>query len=155
VSGLDDLQAQRDRATRKRVLPPKRAPRESPVELAVEKTEETPAVGLAAETATPPRVQPPAPVSLGRPAPSSAQANPPIAEDELAKYSVYFDAATDDQLTDVIIAGRKHRPKIVPSRSAVVRLALTSLFDRMTPDEIVAELAKRAPARTGTGRQRL
>jgi hypothetical protein len=76
-------------------------------------------------------------------------------EDELAKYSVYFDSRTDDQLAEVISAGRRRRPKLVPSRSAVVRLALANLFDQMSPDEIVAELAKRAPTRTRTGRQRL
>jgi hypothetical protein len=46
VSGLDDLQAQRDRATRKRVLPPKRAPRELPVELPAEEPAADPTADL-------------------------------------------------------------------------------------------------------------
>lgn len=91
-----------------------------------------------------------APVKPTPPAESSGS------EDELAKYSIYFDGIADEFLEATRVAGRRLRPKLSISRSSVVRLALERLSDSMSPDEVAAELSRNAAtARSGTGRPRL
>ena len=85
---------------------------------------------------------------------------PPVetsgAEDELAKYSIYFDGTADEFLEATRVAGRRLKPKLSISRSSVVRLALERLSDSMSPDEVALELSRNAAiARSSTGRPRL
>ncbi len=87
-------------------------------------------------------------------------APPPIEtpgpEDELAKYSIYFDGTADEFLEATRVAGRRLKPKLSISRSSVVRLALERLSDSMSPDEVAVELSRNAAlARSTTGRPRL
>lgn len=146
MSGLDDLATQRAKATKRTMPPPKTPARSTPVQLpqttATAPTELPPAIPTAA---------PAAPSALPAPAKAAAQQQ----SEELARYSIYLDTTLDDYLTDVLNAGRKRRPKIAVSRSAVVRLALTELAGRMDPDAAAAEIADKAPAAVGTGRRRL
>ena len=121
----------------------------------------------------PPSAAEPAVPSV-RPAPSATKASPrrrvkaaptksaspPVepsgAEDELAKYSIYFDGTADEFLEATRVAGRRLKPKLSISRSSVVRLALERLSDSMSPDEVAAELSRNATvAKLGTGRPRL
>lgn len=107
---------------------------------------------------------PPA-VAKVKPAPppktSAVKALPPPvetsgAEDELAKYSIYFDGTADEFLEATRVAGRRLKPKLSISRSSVVRLALERLSDSMSPDEVAFELSRNAAiARSSTGRPRL
>lgn len=94
-----------------------------------------------------------------REAPSKS-ASPPTepsgVEDELAKYSIYFDGTADEFLEATRVAGRRLKPKLSISRSSVVRLALERLSDSMSPDEVAAELSRNATvAKLATGRPRL
>jgi len=107
---------------------------------------------------------PPA-VAKVKPAPppktSAVKALPPLvetsgSEDELAKYSIYFDGTADEFLEATRVAGRRLKPKLSISRSSVVRLALERLSDSMSPDEVAFELSRNvAIARSSTGRPRL
>lgn len=107
---------------------------------------------------------PPA-VAKVKPAPppktSAVKALPPPvetsgSEDELAKYSIYFDGTADEFLEATRVAGRRLKPKLSISRSSVVRLALERLSDSMSPDDVAFELSRNAAiARSSTGRPRL
>lgn len=145
MSGLDDLATQRAKATKRTMPPPKTPARTTPVQLPKPTGSEPtdPPALPAATTAAPPPV-------ATTPAKAAAQQQ----AEELARYSIYLDTTLDDYLTEVLNAGRKRRPKLAVSRSAVVRLALTELAGRMDPAAAVAEIAKRAPATDGTGRRR-
>lgn len=151
MSGLDDLATQRERATKRTMPPPKTPARSTPVQLP--KTTAAPTEPPPPAATTTPHMTPPATSASAAPTPGRA-ARQQQAE-ELARYSIYLDATLDDYLTDVLNAGRKRRPKLAVSRSAVVRLALTELAGRMDPAAAAAEIAKRAPAVDGTGRRRL
>ncbi len=127
-----------------------------------------PAVGpsLPATAKSEPTAPAPRPALTGQPAvvkssPRPAKAAAPVAEsfgpeDDLAKYSIYFDGTADEFLEATRVAGRRLKPKLAISRSSVVRLALERLSDAMSPDEVAAELSRNAAiARTSTGRPRL
>jgi hypothetical protein len=146
TSGLDQLTAQREKTRSRQLPPPRHPPRSTPVELT------SPAVEHPATSSEPLTEATAAPPPLPRPK-SPVAVQEPVQED-LAKYSVYFDAVADEYLEATRIAGRKLKPKIAATRSAVVRLALTRLAEQMTAEEAAAELARRAPERTGTGRPR-
>lgn len=153
MNGLDDMEAARLKraSTNRRVPPPKNPPRSTAVELSLPENEPDPALLVQSLTVERAVSKPPTPTV-------AAELQQLAVTDEiteLSKYSVYFDTNMDDFLDEVQAAGRQQRPKIAPSRSAVVRLALTKLAEAMTPEQIVLELASRAPKRTGTGRQRL
>lgn len=148
MSGLDDLAAQRQKVTKRSMPPPKNPARSTPVQL----PETTPAVAAEPTLAVAPKKQPP--ISAAPSEPAKAAGERP-GDDDLARYSVYLDATLDDYLTDVLNAGRKRRPKLAVSRSAVVRLALTELASRMNPDGAAAQIAAKAPVSNGTGRKRL
>lgn len=79
----------------------------------------------------------------------------PGSEDELAKYSIYFDGTADEFLEATRVAGRRLKPKLSISRSSVVRLALERLSDSMSPDEVAFELGRNVATSRGTGRPRL
>jgi len=145
MSGLDDLATQRERATKRTMPPPKTPARSTPVQL--------PKTTAAPTEPPPPAVPPATPMSPPTTLPGKTARQQQV--EELARYSIYLDATLDDYLTDVLNAGRKRRPKLAVSRSAVVRLALTELASRMDPVAAAAEIANRAPAAAGTGRRRL
>lgn len=163
MSGLDDLAAQRQKATSRRKMPaPKRPARTTPVDLPQSAPAEVPA-DSAGGVATTPAIEAdkvmPIVAAATASSPKAASVKPTrkapenTAED-LARYSIYLDTTLDDYLSDVIDAGRRRRPRLTVSRSSVVRLALTELASRMDSAQVVAELAARAPAST-TGRPRL
>lgn len=141
--GLTQLTEKREQ--RKRSIPPSRnAPREAPVSIGAvdEPTAEQPEQAAARPVRT---------VAAAAPRPAPTQG---LAED-LAKYSIYFDAQSDEFMEAARTAGRRARPKVDASRSAVARLAIARLAEAMTPEQVVAELQRRAPAASGTGRKRL
>lgn len=160
MSGLDDLAAQREKATSRRKMPaPKRPARSTPVDLP---PATPPPVGD--DSSAGGSILPPVEadkVTLTAPAPKAATGKPAgrateatADADDLARYSIYLDTPLDDYLADVMEAGRRRRPKLTVSRSAVVRLALTELASRMDPAQVVSELAARAPE-SSIGRPRL
>jgi hypothetical protein len=129
--------------------PPRNSPRSEPVILPIADPGETISVSAA------PVADVPVPTLPQNTPPKSVEAPSFDGQEDLAKYSVYFDDTTDEFLESVRVAGRKIKPKIAASRSAVVRLALTKLAEQLTPEQVAAELARRAPEHTKTGRQRL
>jgi hypothetical protein len=84
-----------------------------------------------------------------------APASASVIIDELVKTTIHFGSEEDRFLDEVNFAGKRARPKVDASRSAVARLALRRLAEQMTSDEIVDELRRRAPTATATGRKRL
>jgi len=148
MDGLAALDAKRNR-TGRRLPPPRNAPRTQPVVAPAPATVETSPV-----VESPPAPKPFAPVQ--RPAPKVTEAKPAQVEAQppLEKASIYLDPQSDEFLESARIAGRRSKPRVDASRSAVVRLALARLAEQMTPDQVVRELVLRAPAHTGEGRRR-
>lgn len=149
MDGLAALDAKR-KSTGRRLPPPRNAPRTQPVvaPAPAPATVETPSV-----VESPPAPKPVAPVQ--QPAPKVAEVKPSRAEAQpLEKASIYLDPQGDEFLEAARIAGRRSKPRVDASRSAVVRLALARLAEQMTPDQVVRELVLRAPAHTGEGRRR-
>ncbi len=145
-NGLDALAGMRNKRTSTRTIPPPRnPPRATAVQLptqsaAPEQAAEEPQI---APSASPlPQATPPAEL-------------PPVHEVPLTKVSIYVDPNSDEFLESVRSAGRKSRPKIDASRSAVVRFALTQLAAAMTPEQIAQKLQEQAGHYGGTGRRRL
>ncbi|MCW2539646.1 MAG: hypothetical protein JWN95_1371 [Frankiales bacterium] len=151
--GLEALAKQRERArTSARTIPPSRS---------VRKTDRQPDGPSIIPGKTDTALTEPEPsTSLKRDADAGPAA--PAAEmatetsDELTRSSIYLDAAADDYLEAVRRVGRKSKPKVDASRSAVVRLALARLSSELTPEEALAELRKRvAESKQTLGRKRL
>ena len=147
-SGLDQLDAQRDKARSRQLPPPMHKPRAAQVDLPIAPAAETEPPPSAAPKAAPVR-----PVSA--PTPIKKATSQEDSVEDLAKYSIYIDTTADEYLEAVRVAGRKLRPKITATRSAVVRLALAKLAEQMTPADVAEEIARRAPERTANGRPRL
>lgn len=151
MDGLAALDAKRN-STGRRLPPPRNAPRTQPVV--------APAAAPAPATVeTPPVVEStpaPKPVApVQQPAPKAAEVKPSQVEAQpLEKASIYLDPQSDEFLESARIAGRRSKPRVDASRSAVVRLALARLAEQMTPDQVVRELVLRAPVHTGEGRRR-
>jgi len=80
---------------------------------------------------------------------------PAAATSSLAPATISLDRAAEEVLEAVRAAGRFSTPRIDSNRSATIRLAIARLAEQMTPPEIAAELARRAPTTTTTGRKRL
>lgn len=168
TNGLDALNARRNRGGGGgRSMPkPLHSPRSTPVAIpaqrtsdhdrdaAVEATTSADASAVEVETAPPPA----ATVSVtdaaeARGSEAIADTSPEV--HAVVKSSIYLDTATDDFLEEVRIRGRKSKPKIDASRSAVVRLALARLEDQMDADQVIRELLARAAPQGGPGRRRL
>ncbi|MCZ9635090.1 hypothetical protein [Rhodococcus sp. BH5] len=151
MDGLAALDAKRTRVGR-RLPPPRNAPRTQPV--VAPAPAPTPATVEAPPVVELPLTpKPVAPVQ--QPAPKVAEAKPLQVEAQpLEKASIYLDPQSDEFLESARIAGRRSKPRVDASRSAVVRLALARLAEQMTPDQVVRELVLRAPAHTGEGRRR-
>ena len=170
TDGLAALNQQRDR--RRRSIPPSRTgPRTTPVNVPMP-VEDHPAVA-APPAATEP---PPSAVPVGASEPFSASEP---GDQELVRSSIYFDSSNDAFLELVRAAGRRARPKVDASRSAVARLAVALLEEKFAPAvsggdpavrdrarvegaaQVVAELVRRASAQqtpggpTAVGRRRL
>lgn len=83
------------------------------------------------------------------------EASPAAVTSSLAPATISLDRAAEEVLEAVRAAGRFSTPRIDSNRSATIRLAIARLAEQMTPPEIAAELARRAPPTTTTGRKRL
>ena len=73
----------------------------------------------------------------------------------LRRLTFYLDEQAHEWLEDIAFAGRRSKPRVDASRSAVVRLALERLMDQMGVDAVVTELqgrAQRAPDSPGRKR---
>jgi hypothetical protein len=140
TDGLAQLMEKREQR-RRSIPPPRNAARPAAVNVApVEETTETPASP----------VDEASPVAVAVPRSVTGRA------DDLAKFSIYFDAANDEFLEAARIAGRRAKPRVDASRSAVARLAVARLAEQMSAEDVVAELQRRAPAVSpGPGRKRL
>lgn len=77
-----------------------------------------------------------------------------VQHSELTKASIYLDERTDSYLELVRTAGRRARPRVDATRSAVVRLALNRLSNQMDVAAVIAELQRNAAGHTGPGRRR-
>jgi hypothetical protein len=144
TDGLDALTQQREKAkTSARTMPqPRRAPRAAP-DLPTASAEPGPPAPQTAES------RPTAPATSGELKEDSTR-------DDLTRSSIYIDAAGDEFLEAVRAAGRRSKPKVDASRSAVVRLALSKLADDLSAEQVIAELRTRASSTTQTiGRKRL
>lgn len=151
VDGLAALTQQRERSRSARTtLPPRHTPRPPAaagrLQPAQPTTEGPEATG--ADTSTPPAATPPAD------APASTPKSVDAVVDDLVRSSIYVDAQSDAFLEDVRVSGRRGRPKVDASRSAVVRLALSRLAAEATPGEVVDMLRARATDPTRPGRPR-
>lgn len=152
IDALNQMRMQNKRATR-HIPPPRNPPRTSPVSLAVA----TPAAEEPETSLRQPEPAPPLTRSHTLP-PVAAESEPVAAglsEEPLTKVSIYVDPSSDEFLESVRSAGRRSRPKIDASRSAVVRFALAQLASAMTPEEIAQTLQQQAGHYGGTGRRRL
>lgn len=162
-NGLDKLNGMRTKGSGVRRMPaPRNGPRATPVELTApgDSGQAEAAAATARESAVSPLPTPAAPVaaapSASPPAPKAARQDDAEAPDKLEKATIYLDAPTDSFLEDVIAAGRRQKPRI-DSRSAIVRLALRELADRMSPEEVVAAIRATStkPGLPTQGRPRL
>lgn len=73
----------------------------------------------------------------------------------LRRLTFYLDEAAHEWLEDIAFAGRRAKPRVDASRSAVVRLALERLMGEVGVDAVVGELqgrAQRAPDSPGRKR---
>lgn len=89
---------------------------------------------------------------------SKSQSSPPKSEEAdntLTPSTISLDRKTEELLEAVRTAGRFAQPKVDANRSATIRLAMAVLAEQFTAEQIVTELRRRAPARSGTGRRRL
>lgn len=77
------------------------------------------------------------------------------AANSLAPSTISLDRKTEELLEAVRTAGRFAHPKVDANRSATIRLAMTILGEQFSPEQIVAELRRRAPEPSGVGRRRL
>lgn len=77
------------------------------------------------------------------------------ADNALAPSTISLDRKTEELLEAVRTAGRFAHPKVDANRSATIRLAMAILREQFSPEQIVAELRRRAPEPSGTGRRRL
>lgn len=62
----------------------------------------------------------------------------------LVRSTIYLDEQASAWLEDIAISGRRGKPKVDASRSAVVRLALERLMDTTSVDQVVQELRGRS-----------
>jgi len=152
--GISQLQARRQQSGRT-VPPPKHPPRTSVVALAPappqsdhklehEASPEAAQAASALPTASEATKAPLTPVRASE-----------AATEALVRATIHFGATQDRFLNTIAHAGRMSTPKVDASRSAVTRLAIERLEREMTADQIVAELASRAPDTTRPGRKRL
>ncbi len=154
-NGLDKLNGMRTKGSGVRRMPaPRNGPRATPVELAASDD------GEQSDAAVPPNQESPVPAPAPSvPAPPGAPVSAPKADrpveaelpDKLEKATIYLDAPTDSFLEDVIAAGRRQKPRI-DSRSAIVRLALRELAERMSPEEVVTAI-RSTSTKAGSGTQ--
>lgn len=139
ANGLDALDAKRERRGAVRsesIPPPKHQPRSTSVSVDVNAAEQ------------PRERMPPTP-------PAKRPASAPAATDELIKTTMHLGPTEDAFLEEVRFAGRRGKPKVDASRSAVTRMAIARLAEQMSAEEIVAALRTSAPRSAGTGRKRL
>ncbi|WP_392423625.1 hypothetical protein [Barrientosiimonas humi] len=133
TDGIAAMQATRDRnraeRSRRQVPPPRHKAKQQP----------------AAETSSPEPL-----------APAPEASRPPAAGlEELSARTIHLDRSSDDWLEDIAIAGRRARPRVAISRSAVVRYALEQLRADTDAETIVAALAARGEhGGAATGRKR-
>ena len=78
----------------------------------------------------------------------------PQGRPKLTKASIYLDESADSYLEAVRLAGRRSRPRVDATRSAVVRLALSRLVAQMEVAEVLDELRRNADGQSGPGRRR-
>lgn len=150
MDGLAALTAKRSEKRPGRTLPPSRNPPRIPS-----------AVAPKAELATASREEvggsmgPATAESPARKSPEEQESASNLIDTQpLEKASIYLDPPSDDFLESVRITGRRSKPRVDASRSAVVRLALARLSEQMAPDQVVRELVARAPVHSGEGRRR-
>ena len=156
TDGLAALTAQRAKASSRSMPPPRHAPKAAkPAELTGDSASTTtpPASPTAEPQTEPQHVSPVASLPVAPPPPGPQT----VVGDQLVRASIYLDASMDDFLEQVRVAGRRARPKIDASRSAVTRLALDRLSRQLGADEILSELVSRAKLadRESVGRPRL
>lgn len=154
TDGLAALQQQREKAAAKRRVPPPKHPaKPAPVDAAGQ-----------AETSSPsqPAPDPAAVRAAKKKAPPVLTAAPekPTAGDAVAlplrRLTFYLDEQAHEWLEDIGYAGRRAKPRVDASRSAVVRLALERLMQQMGVEAVVAELQGRAErASDSPGRKRI
>lgn len=142
--GLDALDTQREQraaaATRRSGLPRSRnQPASNLVPVPIRSDKQPAADQPKAVASTPER----------GPAPAQVVASP------LVKTTVHLGASEDYFLDEVSFAGRRARPKVDASRSAVVRLALRRLSEQMTATDILEDLRCQALPTATPGRKRL
>lgn len=87
------------------------------------------------------------PTPVPAPAPSTGS-------EDLHARTIHLDQAADDWLEDIAIVGRRSRPRVAVSRSAVVRYALERLRAEQGAEAVVAVLASRGTDQAGGGRKR-
>lgn len=156
TDGLAALNAQQEKArtSARRIPAPRHSPKPATDAAPEEQKAATPQAAQEMRTRTATVEKPPE-----QPASAPVLAGPAAAVSEregLKRATIYFDQAADDWLEEVLISGRRSKPRADASRSAVVRLALERLRAEMNVDEVVAELRRRAEAAPATpGRKRL
>ncbi len=90
--------------------------------------------------------------SAGGPIPSAESGAMPS---RLTRATIYLDESAENLLAEVEILGRRCRPRVDVSRSAIARIALERLADQLTPEQILQLLQDRvvaSPARVGRPR---
>jgi hypothetical protein len=141
ADGLDQLSDMREKRKTRSVPPPRHAARATPVEIPA-------GPPIVVEAASEPPSDLPVPKTPDVAQPPAHETPEPAASPDLellTKYSIYFDQDNDDFLEAVRVAGRRAKPKLDASRSAVARLALARLAETLTAEEVLAELRSRAP----------
>lgn len=158
--GLAALTAQREKArnSSRRVPPSRHAPKSAPDENtlgeepgAQRRSRPSPPTAVLAEQSH----QAQADTPRKFPSAMSSTSNTGDVDQPLMRATIYVDSVSDAWLEDIAVLGRRSRPRIDASRSAVVRMALERLRRDMTPEQITAELHARAqiaPKRPGRKR---
>lgn len=146
ADGIDSLTTAFRRPQRERTMPPaKHKPRGTAVPVTQATATEMPAAPA----------EPSAEVRPLRPTSKPAGEVSRASEGALAPSTVSLDRKTEEVLEAVRTAGRFASPKVDANRSATIRLAVARLSEQLSPEEIAAELRRRAPKGQATGRRRL
>jgi hypothetical protein len=90
--------------------------------------------------------------------PDQAPAPPTAAQagsNTLAPSAISLDRKTEELLEAVRTAGRFAEPRIDANRSATIRLAMSLLGEKFTPEEVVDQLRRRTAESKAPGRRRL
>ena len=155
IDGLAAMKRSRDEASEKakkrnsarHATPPRNPAKQKPEPAPAAVVEDAPA----AEVVSAPRQKVAKPVVK---AVSPAQ-SAPLAP--LVRSTIYLDESANEWLEGIAIDGRRAKPKVDASRSAVVRLAVQRLMESMTPQQVIDELRGRAEQvpEQAIGRKRL